>query len=104
MPLALAACSAGAKNLPESLFGTWSGGNSDVHEVRFSNGGRVELNGGQCAGEYRLSAVDGSRGSVRSGYIQCGQIMDGYFTATVTVSGDSLVVDGNVINGSWRRA
>ncbi|MDQ3576193.1 MAG: hypothetical protein M3443_01015 [Actinomycetota bacterium] len=101
---AAAACSAGAKELPESLYGTWNGGNREVTSVRFSDGGRVELNDGQCGGEYRLSAVDGNKGSVRSGYIRCGRIMDGYFTATVTVDGDSMTADGSVINGQYKRA
>lgn len=99
-----AACSAGAAELPESLYGTWNGGNREVTSVRFSDGGRVELNNGQCAGEYSLSAVDGNKGSVRSGYIKCGQIMDGYFTATVNVDGDSMTVTGSVINGQYKRA
>lgn len=101
--LVTAACSAGSKQLPESLYGSWNGRNREVRAVRFSNGGRVELNNGECGGEYRLSTVDGNKGTVRSGYIKCGQIMDGYFTATVTVDGDSLTADGSVINGQYKR-
>jgi hypothetical protein len=102
--LAVAAgCSTGSGELPGALFGTWSGGNSSVSSVRFSDGGRVELNGGECSGEYLLSAVDGSVGKVRSGYIQCPGVMDGYFEATVEVDGDSLNVDGTVINGNYDR-
>ncbi len=99
--LSLGACTQTAKELPESLYGTWNGGNNAVKSLRFSDGGRVELNGGQCAGEYRLSAVDGNKGRVRPGY---GQIMDGYFTATVTIDGDTVSATGSVINGTYKRA
>jgi hypothetical protein len=98
------ACSRGASGLPESLYGTWRGGNDAVSSVRFSSGGRVELNGGSCAGEYTLTAVDGETGSVHSGYIDCVPVMNGQFTATVTVKGNTMIVEGAVINGSYRRA
>ncbi len=99
-----AACSGASKGLPGSLYGSWRGGNDAVKSVRFSNGGRVELNEGKCAGEYQLSAIDGNKGTVRSGYIQCGGIMDGYFMATVTVEGNSMSVSGSVINGTYQRS
>jgi len=97
-------CSASAKGLPESLHGTWKGGNDEVSTLRFSEGGRVELNEGECAGEYRLSAIDGNKGTINSGYINCGSIMDGTFQATVTTSGDSLTVKGSVVGGEYERA
>jgi hypothetical protein len=99
-----ASCSSGGSDaLPGSLFGTWNGGNNVVHSVRFSNGGRLEINGPACNGYYQLSAIDRTVGTVNSGYLNCGSIMDGDLAATVTVTGNSMTVTGAVINGTYQR-
>jgi hypothetical protein len=99
----LTGCSGGSQDLPDSLYATWTGGNDTVSSVRFSDGGRVEINGGQCSGEYAMSAVDGNVATVRSGYLNCPPIMNGYFEVTVTVQDNSLTIDGPVINGAYKR-
>lgn len=101
--LDFSACSSNSDGLPGSLFGTWNGGNNVVHSVRFSDGGRLEINGGSCSGDYQLGAVDGNVGTVTSGYIDCGHLMNGYLTDTVNVSGNSLTLTGDVINGTYQR-
>ncbi len=99
-----ASCSSGGSDaLPSSLFGTWNGGNNVVHSVHFSNGGRLEINGPACSGYYQLSAIDRNDGTVDSGYMNCGSIMDGDLTAAVTVRGNSMTVTGAVINGRYER-
>ena len=106
--IVLAACllvtGCGATTMPSALFGTWNGGNDVVHSVRFSSGGRVEINGSACAGSYSLSAIDGDTGTLDSGYIDCSGIMNGYFTDTATVTGGSLNLQGDVLNGTYHRA
>lgn len=98
-----AACGASNKGMPEGLYGTWDGGNNLVSTVRFSDGGRIEMNNGACSGEYELSAIDGSVANLRTGYIRC-DVMDGYIQgATATVDGDSLTITGPKINGSYER-
>ena len=96
--------STGGNALPGSLYGSWKGGNSQVTQVRFSSGGRIDINNGKCSGGYRLSAVDGNTGTVSSGYLECAPLMDGYFRVTVVVNGSSMNVTGDVIGGSYRRA
>jgi hypothetical protein len=99
-----AACGTGSDELPASLIGTWEGGNDSVSVVRFTDGGRIELNDGQCHGAFEISAIDENRADIATGYIECPPIMDGYITdAAVTVDGDTLTVDGPVINGTYSR-
>lgn len=103
--VAVTACSMGADELPDSLTGRWEGGNESVSVVRFSSGGRIELNDDQCHGAFELSAVDGNRADIDTGYIECPPIMDGYITdATVNLDGDTLTIDGPVINGTYSRS
>ena len=100
----VSSCSSGQPNaLPNALFGTWTGGNNLVHSVRFSEGGRLEINDSSCSGEYQLSAVDGNLGTVSSGYMDCGSIMNGYLTSNVTVTGNTLTITGAIINGTYTR-
>ena len=102
--LVVVSCTQDPTGLPGSLNGTWEGGNRTVSVVRFTDGGRIEMNDGQCHGEFQLSAVDGNRADLDTGYIQCPPIMDGYiFDAAITVDGDSLVIDGPVINGTYSK-
>jgi len=97
---AMAGC--GSHGLPDSLHGSWTGGNSTVQSVKFSDGGRVELNGGECSGSYTVGSIDGDVGSVRSGYIKC-SLMDGYFETDLTVKGDTMTVTGSLLRGTYHR-
>jgi len=92
----------GEEALPAALYGDWSGGNSSVSRLRFSEGGRIDLNEGQCAGEYQLSALDEDVATLDSGYINCPGVMDGYISdATVRLTEDGLTISGPVVNGDW---
>ena len=96
--------SSSPKALPDSLYGTWQGGNDKVTSVRFSSGGSIELNGKTaCDSTYTTSAIDGGRASVRSGYLNCDGIMDGYLTAEVTVTDKALTASGYPIGGTYVR-
>jgi len=96
----LAGCSSSSTG--PAFLGTWSGGNNGAHEVRFSEGGRLTING-TCSGPYTVLSSDGDSFDIQSGEIDCAPLMTGTLTATLTVSGDSMSVTGTVINGQWSR-
>ncbi|MGF1598156.1 MAG: hypothetical protein ACFCVK_14700 [Acidimicrobiales bacterium] len=101
--VALGACSLQPTAMPDSLYGTWEGGNTTVDTLRLSDGGRIDINDGTCAGSYHLSAMDTNIATLDTDYIRCG-LMDGYILdAIVEVDGNALTIDGPVINGTYTR-
>ncbi len=104
MAVFVAACS-GEAGFPETLNDDWSGGNTAVYEVRFSAGGRLTINGA-CSGAYELSAIDDemSVATLETDLIDCPGVMNGFVTdATVEVDGDTLMISGPVLNGTYVR-
>lgn len=97
-------CGGGSK-LPDSLFGAWTGGNAKVTTVSFTSGGRMEINGGSCAGSYVLTAVGEKDATLKSGHLECPDLgLNGYVTATVSMDGSSLNLSGFPVGGLYKKA
>jgi hypothetical protein len=99
--LTLVGCSGASNSMPDALYGTWVGGNNLVSTVRFSDGGRIDINDGQCVGEYGVTSFDTNIADISTGYIRC-PLMDGYLLdVTATRTDDTLTITGSLINGTY---
>lgn len=115
MRLALAAimlatptgCSSGEATLPESLEGTWQKSGGEVERLSFTSGGRVEITlrsgGPVCSGEYELAGHGKTDANLRTGYIKCSPVMDGYVTGDPIEIEDGTLTIRGVLGGTYER-
>lgn len=100
----IAACG-GAATFPDALYGTWTKDSGDISQLTFSEGGRVDIvlqDGAECAGSYQLTNFSENEATLRSGYIDCQPLMDGYATNDMRLESGNLTMQG-VWGGDYTR-